>query len=104
MKVVYKEKKPNGRRHIYFCGIKIFSYKRKKSQLQYDSVYAKRFEGLSEKEKQYCLKKQFICQTGYPLNLDNPQTFNEKLQWLKLMQILISYFSPLCDNIVKKET
>ena len=30
------------------------------------------------------LKLAFKHRTGYPLNLDNPQTFNEKLQWLKL--------------------
>lgn len=30
------------------------------------------------------LKHLFIRQAGYPLNLNNPQTFNEKLQWLKL--------------------
>ena len=30
------------------------------------------------------LKRQFRKKVGYPLNLYNPQTFNEKLQWLKL--------------------
>ena len=30
------------------------------------------------------IKKKFEATLGYPLNLDNPQTFNEKLQWLKL--------------------
>lgn len=30
------------------------------------------------------LEKVFKSVMGYPLNLDNPQTFNEKLQWLKL--------------------
>ena len=30
------------------------------------------------------LKKMFKAQLGYELNLDNPQTFNEKLQWLKI--------------------
>ena len=30
------------------------------------------------------LKRQFKKKVGYPLNLDNPRTFNEKLQWLKL--------------------
>ena len=29
---------------------------------------------------------------NYPLNLDNPQTFNEKLQWLKLGRV---YFGEL---------
>ena len=30
------------------------------------------------------LKWVFPARVGYPLNLKNPQTFNEKLQWLKL--------------------
>lgn len=30
------------------------------------------------------LKRLFKIRTGYNLNLDNPKTFNEKLQWLKL--------------------
>lgn len=34
-------------------------------------------------EKWY-LKRRFLKKVGYPLDLDNPKTFNEKLQWLKL--------------------
>lgn len=30
------------------------------------------------------LKKAFLVRTGRQLDLDNPKTFNEKLQWLKL--------------------
>ncbi len=30
------------------------------------------------------LKMMFRLKMGYPLNLNNPKTFNEKLQWLKL--------------------
>ena len=30
------------------------------------------------------LELVFPLNTGYELNLDNPQTYNEKLQWLKL--------------------
>lgn len=32
----------------------------------------------------FYLEKLFPLIVGYPLDLDNPQTFNEKLQWLKL--------------------
>lgn len=32
----------------------------------------------------YYLKRTFRHRMGYPLNLNNPRTFNEKLQWLKL--------------------
>ena len=30
------------------------------------------------------IKRKFKAKLGYPLNLDDPKTFNEKLQWLKL--------------------
>ena len=32
----------------------------------------------------YYLKMLFPLRTGYKLDLDNPQTYNAKLQWLKL--------------------
>ena len=34
--------------------------------------------------KNHFLKKQFIEQLGYIPNFDNPRTFDEKIQWLKL--------------------
>jgi len=34
-------------------------------------------------EKAY-LKKRFLNMQGYPLDLDNPKSLNEKLQWLKI--------------------
>lgn len=34
--------------------------------------------------EEYMLKRMFKERMGYPLNMENPQTFNEKLQWLKL--------------------
>lgn len=33
MKFIHKVRYPNGRRHIYFCGIKIISYRRKNKQI-----------------------------------------------------------------------
>jgi len=34
--------------------------------------------------KEFMSKRYFKMQLKYPLNLENPQTLNEKLQWLKL--------------------
>ena len=39
--------------------------------------------GKKMKDEKY-LKKMFKLKMGYELNLDNPKTYNEKLQWLKL--------------------
>ena len=43
------------------------------------------------------LKYLFHYVFGYPLNLKNPQTFNEKLQWLKLFD-----HNPLYTSLVDK--
>lgn len=97
MQIFRKERYPNGRRHIYFCGIKIFSYSKKRKLSKYDEIYARRFDGLSPEEIRYCLEQQFMRSVGYPLNLDNPKTFNEKLQWLKFY-----YRNPLMTKCADK--
>lgn len=43
------------------------------------------------------LKMLFPLKMGYPLNLENPLTYNEKLQWLKL-----NYRNPLMTKMVDK--
>lgn len=39
-----------------------------------------KYDKLSDREY---LEKKFYAMLGYSLDLSNPQTFNEKLQWLK---------------------
>lgn len=43
------------------------------------------------------LKLLFPLHTGYKLNLENPKTYNEKLQWLK-----INYRKPMMTTMVDK--
>ena len=43
------------------------------------------------------VKKMFKLKMGYELDLDNPVTYNEKLQWLKL-----NYHNPECVTMVDK--
>ena len=83
MKVLKKIKKDNGRRNIYFLGIKIFSYKKMSKALMFDKIYAKRFDGLNRKEIRFILEQQFKKMVGYKLNIGNPRTYNEKIQWIK---------------------
>ncbi len=52
---------------------------------------------LSKVSARYAIKQQWKRCMGYPLNLDNPQTFNEKLQWLKLHD-----HNPLYTTLVDK--
>lgn len=48
------------------------------------------------------LRIRFRLLTGYRLNLDNPQTYNEKLQWLKLYYRKPEY-TPMVDKYEAKE-
>lgn len=43
------------------------------------------------------LKRHFKKRLGYDLNLDNPQTFNEKIQWIK-----VYYHNPLYTTCADK--
>ncbi|MCZ9890701.1 ATP-grasp fold amidoligase family protein [Brachyspira hyodysenteriae] len=47
--------------------------------------------------KEEIIKEQFRNALGYELNLENPKTFNEKLQWLKLY-----YHDPLMTKCADK--
>ncbi len=49
------------------------------------------------KFKEDVIKEQFKKRLGYELNLDNPKTFNEKIQWLKLY-----YNDPLMTKCADK--
>lgn len=48
------------------------------------------------------LKLKFFIRLGYPLNLSNPQSFNEKMQWLKLYD-KHSEYTTMVDKIEAKK-
>lgn len=50
----------------------------------------------------FYLKTLFRIEMGYKLNLENPQTFNEKLQWLKLYNRKPEY-TTMVDKYAVKE-
>lgn len=76
MKFFKKKKFPDGRRIIYIYGKKFFSYRKK-------SIYDIHVS-CPENKRPKLLKQWYYARTGRILNLKNPQTFNEKIQWLKL--------------------
>ncbi len=82
MKFFQKIRKHDGTRELRCLGLLLFRYKRHLSA--YQEAYARRFEGLTPQEERLILEHQFEAMAGYPLNLDNPRSFNEKIQWLKL--------------------
>lgn len=66
----------NWHKIIYILGLKI-SFKIK------DKKYYK-FKNCPSSKRPEMLKEWYFDCTGKSLNLENPQTFNEKIQWLKL--------------------
>ena len=71
----------DGHRKLYFLDKKILSYY---VPCKYSRLYARRFTNkLTKEEIKYLMEVQFECRVGYKLNLDNPKTYNEKIQWLK---------------------
>lgn len=50
----------------------------------YNIYRAKSCLNAYKKSPEEAIKKLYYKRTGLTLNLDNPQTFNEKIQWLKL--------------------
>lgn len=52
-------------------------------------------------DEEFC-KEQFEYRMGVPLNLDNPKTFNEKIQWLKINDRNPDYVKMVDKYEVKK--
>lgn len=81
--------------------IKIFVFDKKllsfKLLSKYRRIYNRRFKGLTREEIKYLLEVQFENSVGYKLNLDNPKTFNEKIQWIKFY-----YHDPLMIKCADK--
>ena len=94
MKIFEKISDSNNRVTFYLFGKKVLSYKKRS---KYKKIYSKRFGRLSEKEQRFILEEQFKLFSGEDLNLDNPRTFNEKIQWLKLY-----YHNPLMTKCADK--
>lgn len=79
---LYRKEKVLDVRNIFICDIKLLSYTTNKLQNLYDS---RRFD----KKLPIKLIKKFITWqfkhiSKYKPNIENPKTFNEKIQWIKL--------------------
>lgn len=111
MSIIEKKRYSNGHRDIYIFGVKVFSYNKKtdspktKEKDRYNTIWAKRFHGLTEKEAQFAIGYRFkswvsrYYKSTKSVNWENPKTYNEKVQWLMLY-----YRNPLmtiCQDKVK---
>ena len=88
MKLFYKKRLSNGRRHIYLCGVKIASYK-KQQRTQY--IITKENNVDIQQIAKYCgndrlntlLRDQFYARTG-KLPTEELTTLNEKIIWASM--------------------
>lgn len=71
----------------YFLGIKVYT---RPLRPEYEKAFRGRFKSLNLTQARIILETQFEASLGYTPDLEHPQTFNEKLQWLKLY-----YHNPL---------
>lgn len=76
---------------------KQFRWPRRLTRYEKILYYTRFNENLSEEDQRYYLDCQFKERLGKKINWDNPQTFNEKLQWLKLY-----YHNPLMTQCSDK--
>lgn len=88
MKIFKKEILPNGRRHIYFCGIKIASYKKaQKSETIYQTVKVIEMPLKTRFISNECLpvflRDKFFEYTG-KLPTEKLETLSEKLIWASM--------------------
>lgn len=76
---IFSLKNQNNHKVLTILGVK-FKFRRKpKNVNEYDLC-----KNMPEEKYPQYLKEWFFRVTGKTLNLENPQTFNEKIQWLKL--------------------
>ena len=68
-KIIRKEVSPNGRTRVY---LKLFSWK---PNAKFERIYAKRFQGLTQKELEYCVKAQYEQGFGKKIKFKKSENF-----------------------------
>lgn len=84
----HKERLANGRRHIYFCGIKVFSYRQhnKKSTHKKNIPYDVSVRYCSENRLPIFLRDKFLALTG-KLPTEELTRFRDKIIWSYMFDV-----------------
>ena len=82
---IFSIKKDGYTKHITILGIKIKRTNRiKKLEEEIKKLKCKLYKYCPNEKRADAMKDWYYERTGEVLNLENPKTFNEKIQWLKL--------------------
>jgi len=75
MKLFRKEQSPNGRRRIYFCGIKVMSYRKKTTEIRSLNEFYETLEKSINQNTRFLLKVSNLHSKVFPkyknINKDN---------------------------------
>lgn len=85
MKIFRKERCANGRRHIYFCGIKVLSYKKHVGQTVFVNNTVP-LKYVSADRLPILLRDKFFEYTG-KLPTEKLETLNEKIIWASMFDV-----------------
>ena len=80
MKKAFELRKSFWKYQLFLFGRRIFSCSRARDVKR---IYDRRHEGLTEDEARRVIEWQYKVTTGRDLDIFHPQTFTEKLQWIK---------------------
>ena len=79
-----------------------FIKKLKKNKLVQISYFSLKKIGIAVLGEKRLIKRKFKSRNGYMPDLENPQTYNEKLQWLKL-NYSEPFYSKCCDKYLNRK-
>lgn len=96
--IPYKVEEMGEKRKAVICGIPVIYYRDTNNESVYFKIFNKKlYFKESRKARHYRLRDKLndeVCKkmlveeisplVGYKMNLDNPETFNEKINWLKI--------------------
>lgn len=81
-KPIIEQLKEKGIHNVIVADYLFFSQVLDSIEASGDELVRQRYHQIYDNQK--FLERIFEAKTGYKLNINNPETFNEKLQWLKL--------------------
>lgn len=96
---IHKQLAESGINNIIDMGYEFYQEFMDDILLENNSNVLKKYE-LVVDDRKY-LERQFRLRCGYELNLDQPHTFNEKIQWLKI-NVRDPQYSMMADKIAVK--